>query len=215
VRADSVRNLTDEGWEALVEYGIRTIVDLRLHSERAEDPPRDVPVDVVHISLVEELTADESYAIAEQWISAPDTVSATRDAYLEILERYRANVALAVTAIAQAPPGGVLVHCFGGKDRTGLVAALLLRLAGVGLDDIAAEYALSAENLSQMLDAWIESTDDKRERAFRRRVGAAPAEAMSEVIVEIEGRYGSVEEYLRAGGVTEDDLERARDRLRS
>src|ERR687887_569077 len=51
VRADSVRRLTDEGWEALLDYGIRTIVDLRFHEELEADPPRDLPVELVHVPV--------------------------------------------------------------------------------------------------------------------------------------------------------------------
>ena len=45
VRADSVRLLSDEGWRALIDHGIRTVIDLRGDHERAEDPPREVPVE--------------------------------------------------------------------------------------------------------------------------------------------------------------------------
>ena len=55
VRADNVRRLTDAGWRALVDYGVRSVVDLRFHEELAEDPPRELPVDVVHVSLFGEL----------------------------------------------------------------------------------------------------------------------------------------------------------------
>ena len=63
--------------------------------------------------------------------------------------------ARAVREVADAPAGGVVVHCQGGKDRTGLVAALLLRLAGVPHEDIGADYSLSRQNLSAFLDEWI------------------------------------------------------------
>ena len=56
VRADSVRQLSDDGWQALVDHGIRTVVDLRGHDERAEDPPAELPVEVVHVPFFE---ADE------------------------------------------------------------------------------------------------------------------------------------------------------------
>ena len=49
VRADSVHQLTEAGWEALVAYGIRTVVDLRGHHEREGDPPSELPVEVVHV----------------------------------------------------------------------------------------------------------------------------------------------------------------------
>ena len=67
--------------------------------------------------------------------------------YLHFLERARHRFVAAVAAIGDAPDGVVVVHCHGGKDRTGIVVALLLRLAGVPIDEIAADYALSGERL--------------------------------------------------------------------
>jgi hypothetical protein len=57
VRADSVRQLSDEGWQALVDHGIRTVIDLRGDHELAEDPPAELPVDLVHVPFME---ADEA-----------------------------------------------------------------------------------------------------------------------------------------------------------
>jgi protein-tyrosine phosphatase len=213
VRADSVRQLTERGWEELVAYGIRTIVDLRLHSELENDPPAELPVDVVHAPFWEEVSLEQQVAIAERWLSAPDDVSATRDGYLEMLESYGSGVVAALSAVARAPEGGVLVHCLGGKDRTGLVAALLLRLAGVGVDDIAADYGLSAENLRPTLDEWIAAAGDESEQEFRRRLAGSPAEAMAQVLVELERKHASVDAYLRDAGAAQGELDRIRARL--
>src|SRR5262249_10839609 len=144
VRADSVRQLTDEGWQALVDHGIRTVVDLRGHDEREWDPPQELPVEVVHVPFFES-DAAEWQAISAELASAvaagPGPPAATREVYLIFLEHFRANVAAAVRAVANAPSGGVVIHCVGGKDRTRLLSAFLLHLAGVDDDDIAADYA--------------------------------------------------------------------------
>jgi len=100
-----------------------------------------------------------------------------------------------------------------GKDRTGLIAALLLSVAGVERPAIAEDYALSGENLRPLLDMWIETAGDDDERALRTRIGAAPAEAMLGVLDTLEVQYGGTEEYLRAAGVTDDQLGRVRARL--
>ncbi len=154
VRADSIRQLSDAGWDALVRYGIRRVVDLRLHGELAVDPPRELPVDVVHVSVVPELDAADWQEIDEIRLRG-DEVTAMRNVYLEFLERYAPRFAAAVGAVAAAQRPGVLVHCLGGKDRTGLVVALLLRVAGVGRDEVAADYALSGEYLAASSEAWI------------------------------------------------------------
>jgi protein tyrosine/serine phosphatase len=214
VRADSVRRLTEAGWSSLVEYGIRRIVDLRLASELEEDAPGDVPVEVVHVPFLADVPLDRQIEIAERWLSAPDDVSATRDGYLQMLDTYRGNVAAAVTAVARAPEGGVLIHCMGGKDRTGLVAALLLRLAEVPVADIAADYGLSAENIKPLWQQWVEDASDESERELRRRLSASPADAMAQVLETLEREHGSVRRYLLDAGVSDDDLDHALARLR-
>lgn len=213
VRADSVRQLSDEGWAAAAAYGVRTIVDLRTDRELAEDPPSELPLEVVHVQTLEE--RDEVSAEAEAaGEAAPEPATATRDVYLIFLERFRANFARAIMEVARAPHGGVVIHCAGGKDRTGLVAAMLLRLAQVSRDEIGADYELSEERLRSRHEAWLAEAGTEAERERIRRISATPAAAMVGVLEEIERRYGSVAGYLRAGGATDEDLERACARLR-
>jgi protein tyrosine/serine phosphatase len=213
VRADSVRALSDAGWDALLTYGISRIVDLRLRSELALDPPRDLSVEVVHVPLMHELDDEEWVEIDEIGDAQPDAASSTRAVYLEFLERRRPQFGEAIAAVAHAPEGTVVVHCHGGKDRTGLVVALLLRLVGVDLEIIAADYALSGRNLRESTAAWVAAADDDVERERRRRIGTAPAEAMLAVLEELERRYGSVRDYLGAVGLSAETIDAAAARL--
>jgi protein-tyrosine phosphatase len=213
VRADSIRELSDAGWAELLAYGVSRIVDLRFESELALDPPREVPVEVMHVPLLPDLDAPEWAEIDEVGDAAPDASSATRAVYLEFLERFRARVGEAITAVAEAPAGTVIVHCLGGKDRTGLVVALLLRLAGVGPQEIAEDYALSGPNLRTMTDVWIAAAESDLERERRRRIGESPAAAMLGVLEELERRHGSVRDYLLAAGVAPERLDAATARL--
>lgn len=213
VRADAIRQLTDAGWKEAVQYGVRTVVDLRMHDELEADPPGELPVEVVHISFFDSDPAvfEEVEAAAE---AASDYEAATRDVYLVFLERFQTNVARAFHAVASAPAGAVVVHCQGGKDRTGLLTALLLHVAGVDDEQIAEDYALSEERLKPRHDRWLEEAATEAERERLRRIIATPPGAIAGVLAELERRYGSVEGYLRAAGVTEDDLARVRARLR-
>jgi len=217
IRADSVNQLSEEGWLALVDYGIRTVLDLRGDHEREDGPPADLPVEVVHVPFMEASEA-EWEEIAEQLeaatAAAPDVATATREAYLIFLERFEANVAAAVRTVAKAPEGGVVIHCVGGKDRTGLLAAFLLHLAGVSDADIAADYALSEERLRPRHDAWFEAAESEEELERLRRIAQTPAASMLGVFEELERRHGSVEAYLRAAGVSDEELASARTRLR-
>ena len=116
-------------------------------------------------------------------------------------------------AVADSPEGGVVVHCAGGKDRTGLTVAFLLRLAGVGIDEIAADYALSEQRLRPRHERWLAEAADEAERERLRRMTVTPAASMVGVLEELERRYGSVERYLVAGGAREGIGERIRTRL--
>jgi protein-tyrosine phosphatase len=214
VRSDSVRQLSEAGWDAAVEYGIRTVLDLRFSQELDDDPPSDVPLDVVHLSLLGEPDAERWAELDRRAAAEPDAASATRFVYLEALEEHRQRFSDAVRIVAEAPSGGVLIHCMGGKDRTGLLAALLLRHAGVEIDDIAADYGLSERNLAERHDRWLAEAESDEERERLRRVLSSPADAMASVVTELERRYGDVAGYLRAGGASDEVLELARARLR-
>jgi protein-tyrosine phosphatase len=212
VRADNIRRLSDEGWKALVAYGVRTIVDLRTDDEVAADAPAELPVEVLHAPFM--VDSPKIFEAAEAASAkAKDVAEATREVYLIFLEGFRPNVANVIRAIAEAPEGAVLVHCAGGKDRTGLTVALVLRIAGVGLEDIADDYAVSEERLRPRHERWFAEAEDEAELERLRRITATPAAAMVGVLEELERRYGSVEGFLRAGGAPEDIGERLRARL--
>ena len=234
VRADTVRQLTPAGWDSVVEYGVTTILDLRFREEIEAGEPLDAGpgglsrahvspetdangkpagLDTVVVSVLGE--ADDALAAHFDRISRgqPDASASTRAVYLEMLERFRTRFSAAAAAIADAPGGGVLVHCHAGKDRTGLVVALALACAGVETDEIAADYALSEANISCRLARWIADGADDDEREHRRRVGASPREAMVDVLTELDARYGGAAPYLLGGGLREDQLVALADRL--
>jgi protein-tyrosine phosphatase len=217
VRADSIRQLSDVGWQAALDYGIRTVVDLRGDHELQDDPPARLDVSVVHVPFMEadeqgfEAIQAEVEAASE---AAPDIASGTRDVYLIFLEHFKKNVAAGIRAVADAPEGGVVVHCVGGKDRTGLLTAFLLHLAGVGVEEIAADYALSEERLAPRHAEWFATAETEAELERLRRIAHTPAESIVGVFDELERRYGSVEGFLRDAGLSDKDLARARARLR-
>jgi protein-tyrosine phosphatase len=207
VRSDSLAALTDAGRAALAAYGVRAVVDLRLPDELARHPnpyatPGDHAIAYTNISILDPAAG-----------FPPDTLTLAEN-YLWSLDRFGGLVVAAVSAVATAPEGGVLVHCAAGKDRTGLISALLLGLVGVPDETIAADYAMTAELLRPRDQEWLEHGPG--ERADREALAArfAPtAEVMLAVLEGLERRYGGVEAYLAAAGVAPADLDRLRDRL--
>ena len=207
VRADNIRLMTDDGWRALAEHGVTRIVDLRWPEELEMDAPRDVDIDVVNVPLFGELDPNFDDPI-DEYIPTNDAAGYFGWMYERAWEEHRAEIGQALAAIADAPPGVTLFHCFAGKDRTGLVAALLLRLAGATIDDVAADYALSEQNLDADR-TWIDSAptdDDRRRRMLRVQ---SPAEAMAHALRLV----GDVETYLRDAGLNDAQIARLRQRL--
>jgi protein-tyrosine phosphatase len=212
VRADSLRKLSHDGWEQAGSYGIRTVVDLRTDGERAADAPAELPIEVVHVQLFEEDPAfsDE----VDRVIGASDDPAVPiAGTYLAFVERFRPNVVAALRVIASAREGGVAVHCAGGKDRTGIVTALLLSLVGVARDEIGADYEWSERRLRPRHEQWLAQAETEAERELVRRLMRTPADAIVRVLDELDSRYGGVEEYLRGGGLGEDEIARLRARL--
>jgi protein-tyrosine phosphatase len=214
VRADNVERLTERGWRALVDYGVRTVVDLRLAEERTTAPPEGLPIVSLHRPLVPDFGHPDWEEINALSLGAtpPDS---THLVYVQFLERYRDRFGHAIATIATADNGGaVLFHCMGGKDRTGLVTALLLRLVGVEHEAVAADYARSGTNLQALHDDWIGGAVDDEERELRIRICATPAAAMLAVLGTLDERYGGVEGYLRAAGLGDRELAGIHSRLR-
>jgi hypothetical protein len=206
VRADDVSLLSDGGWSAAADYRVRRIVDLR-----HEDGPYDPPVEIVYVPL---LDAD-SIREGDELLAGVDDPSEWRSRnYLFFLDRFADRFGRAVSAVAEPTDGAVLVHCAGGVDRTGLVAALILRVAGAGIDTIAADYAESEANWAPSVDAWIAEAPDDTERRKRRLLSVMPAQAMHDVLVELEREHGSARAFLTSAGVEEQALDRLRARLR-
>jgi protein-tyrosine phosphatase len=145
VRSDSPAGLTPAGWSALRAHGIRTIVDLRNDDERTTYSAA-AGLDTVHVPL-------DDLGDTEFWRRIwDDDLDGTPRYYRPFLEHKAERCAAAVAAVADARPGGVLVHCTIGRDRTGLVSLLLLALVGVAPADIADDYELSNPRLEPLRD---------------------------------------------------------------
>jgi len=212
VRADNVRRLRDA--RTLVDYGVTRVVDLRFPAELEEDVLDALPVEVAHVSLLG--VWDDAYTEAlKARMSTAEPADYLRWSYLDFLDRFRPNFGVALGLIADAPPGVVCVHCVGGRDRTGLVSALVLRLAGVSVADIGRDYAESETRLAESHARWVAKAADEQERAYRLVFAHAPAMVMEQVLAALEDEHGSVRGYLVAAGAEAAALDRLRARLRA
>lgn len=131
--------LTEAGWSTAMGWGLKSVVDLRSADEvgkRGSDPEAAPPEAVtVTLAPTEDQAHPEFRAVCLPILDSPEY-------WQHNVRILPAHVRGALEAIASSPPG-VLVHCAGGRDRTGMVTALLLANAGVPGDDIVADYELS------------------------------------------------------------------------
>src|SRR5438309_11643504 len=107
--------------------------------------------------------------------------------------------------------GGVLFHCFAGKDRTGLVAAMILSLAGVPAEHIAADYGETDRQLAKQYEVWVSEAEPEKRDAFREEL-RCPRERMLGGLEHMEHEWGGVQGYLEVAGMTPANIDRVRTR---
>jgi len=200
VRADNARKLTPAGWRAASEYGIRAVLDLRSEAECAADPPAQPDFTHKRLSLFDHFDGDEAYraGLLARAVNL-DNAEKHRLLYREALDLDAARFAEAVGVLAEAD-GGVLFHCAGGKDRTGVLAGLLLRLVGVAVEEVEADYVLSQTRLRQGPEAHLHD-------------GSTPPQVINRVLADLEARHGTAAAYLLEAGASSEQLERIRRRF--
>jgi protein tyrosine/serine phosphatase len=238
LRSDNLQTLTDADVRVLVEeIGVRAVIDLRTTAEilmEGRGPLRAVP-EVVHrhFSLLPErghhtdvfaVEEDELPDLPEGWLesvlprSAPehaqDEPPAVRS-YLEYLHDRGDSVVGAVRAIAQTDDGASVVHCAAGKDRTGVVVALCLAVAGVPDEEIVADYAMTAEIIDALVAKLAASptyAEDMERRDVHRHTPRA--ETMERVLALLEEQHGGPAGWLREHGFGNEEQTVLRARLR-
>jgi protein-tyrosine phosphatase len=203
VRSDSLQELAAQGWEKVEAFGIRTVIDLRNESEIGQDAaPRPDSIETVNIPL--DVTEDREFW--DVWGNGPQF--ATPLYYRPHLERFPDRSAQVVRAIATAPPGGVVFHCQGGRDRAGQIAMLVLALAGVEPATIAADYALSDERLRPLYLSRGQEDEALKIAEFLRGKGTTATELIGEILNTLD-----IEATLLAAGLEEQDVTAIRRRL--
>lgn len=201
IRSESLHFLTPEGVEAVRRAGVGRILDLRGDGEVAK-APTPFTDDPLGVRQALQDPADPEHGQA--------TIVA---ACTWMLDRRPELFAAALKAIADAPDGAVVVHCHGGKDRTGMIVALALSIAGVPEEEIVADYFLTQERLAPWLEEQLADEPDTSLHPEMIEFRDTRAESMIAILRHLDDTYGGPEAYLRHGGLTTDDLDRLRKRL--
>ena len=199
VRSDNPARLSPRGWQELRAYGVRTGIGLRTVGA-VDDEPADyhVPDDVKFVRVVTEDVTDREF-LDER---VRNGLWGTPLYFAAALRRWPARAAASVGAVARAAPGGVVISCGRGCDRTGFLALLLLHLCGVLAADIASDYALSMEQMIERNPGYAEELMkllERHETTIERAIAAVVAEPILET--------------LTIGGLKAEELEALRVRL--
>ncbi|UNK70309.1 tyrosine-protein phosphatase [Microbacterium sp. H1-D42] len=155
VRSERLERVDSDGWQALHEYGVRTVIDLRRPDERTGEIPASIKHVQVDLDGADEKDFWAEYEADGRW--------GTPLYYLAHVQTLPHRLALVLEEIATADEGAVLFHCSAGWDRTGLVAAVLLRALDVTEDAAAADYLRSFTNAKAM-EALHERSFEVEER---------------------------------------------------
>ena len=207
-RADALHSLTPSDVTTLRgEIGLGEVVDLRSSAELEADgrgPLADEAIRFHHLPLIERTYGDD--------VSPPADFD-LGDFYFDLLDFAREPLARVLTTLARTPAPAVF-HCSAGKDRTGVVSALLLGLLGVDDELIVADYAATREALAG-IEAKLKASrgyEDMWKELPPESLHANP-ETMQVFLVRLGERYGGIADYARGIGVSEADLGGLRERM--
>lgn len=195
-RADSLGLLTDAAQQQLLDHGVRTVIDLRSNDEVTAEPNVFAESDAVAYHNIPIFTQDNSTTIRE----LPRDLLTI---YKHILDAAQPQVLQVMTTLAEPDAFPALVHCTAGKDRTGVITALLLDLVGVDDGTIAADYQLTTVYLKPKLDKIREQAAAAgRDMAAFEPLLLSQAETMSATLRYLDEVHGGAEAYLHTIGLS-------------
>jgi protein-tyrosine phosphatase len=191
--------------------GVRTVVDLRTLGEVERRGTVDFDgVAVHHVSMLKEIWARNDMEAA-----MADPVDYLVGRYLAMLEEGTEAITTTLRLVADAVNLPLVFHCAAGKDRTGVLAAILLEIVGVDDETIVHDYGLTGIGMDRFL-AWLRSEEPDRFATMTDQpsaILAAPEEAMRKFLAEARGRHGSFVELARSLGVSGETLAAVRANL--
>lgn len=198
IRSEAPLHITEVGRHALREHGVTGFLDLRSDQEaEAEPSPFAGTRGYRRIAILDASALEHVNALA----TGADLLT-----YM-LTERDEAIGAALLNLLDLSADGGVLFHCRLGRDRAGLLAALLLANAGVEAEAIAEDHARSEWNMEPLYAAWAQRGDADAARRIASARRFSPSRASMEVAMRmLEGRHGGVRRYLRWIGLSADEI---------
>jgi protein-tyrosine phosphatase len=212
-RADGLQTLTAQDLTVLQGYDLRTVLDLRSKHEldaRGQFPTADMAVIFHNLPVIDE-TWDKDTALQNK---LPVT-EFLHMAYRKMLADAGTRFADALRLLAAPDALPAVFHCAAGKDRTGLLAGLVLGALNVEREQIVADYALTGECMDEFVQRVIARDPESAARVLGapKAFFAAEPEAMRRTLAELDAEHGSIANYLRLLGLEQDVLDRLAETL--
>lgn len=195
--------------DELAGLGLRTVIDLRTPAEVEIGMYAADGTHVVHLPVLQE-TWDASTMVDDG-----DHVGFLTARYVEMLDRGATAFAAAFDLLAASERLPAVFHCSAGKDRTGVLAALVLSVLGVSDHQIAADYHLSARAMDQLV-AWLTADRPDLVDVMAQQPQhflACPPEAMLALLDHVRTHWSSADVYLVEAGVAPTTLDHLRAHL--
>ena len=213
LRADSLHRLTcAASLQPFLDYGLRTVLDLRKTSELQTLPNPFFMSDQVTY-YHQNMTGDVRLRELEHIPESVEMVERKRLTYPVILDKRRSQVRETLSLLALPESMPALFHCSAGTDRTGMIAALVLGIAGVPPETIVEDYTISGRFLlARHLDENPEvAADDITWQEYERQV--CPPWIMHALLQNLQERHSGIEGYVRAIGLSEAEIESIREAM--
>ena len=192
-------------------YGVTTVIDLRSNSERDGTFDPRFPRPVAHQVQADGVRYLHHQLVDDASLRGLGEATNMFERYLVMLNTRQAAFREIFSSIAEAD-GGLLFHCFAGKDRTGLIAGMLLALAGVPPDQIAADFGETDVQLAAQYEKWISLAPAEKVDELRDEL-RCPPERILGVLDFLQTRWGGVAGYLESAGVPAAEIDQLTTRL--
>ena len=210
-RADGLNRVRTHEADVVRRLGIRTVVDLRTNDEvrtHGRFPDEVAEVNYCHLPV---------FDVQPDWagFDEPDAPGFLADRYVEMLESGRPSVAAALKLLADPGAYPLVFHCAAGKDRTGILASVVLALLGVPDDVIVEDYALSHQATERMF-AWVAARGRDLDSGYQTpppSVLAAHPDTMVRFLEHLDATHGGASGLVQDLGVGTDTIDRIRENL--
>jgi protein tyrosine/serine phosphatase len=200
-RADGLTRLDEDDCAQLAEIGLATVIDLRTVGEveqRGRFPEVAFEIDYHHLPLTDVLPPTED-------LSRYDEPAFVTSRYQQLFSEGSSSLAQAIRVLAEPGALPAVFHCSAGKDRTGILAALVLGFLGVPRNVIVEDYALSAEAMIALLERLKQEYADavaEVERYAPAVISVSP-QTMAAFLDSLESEHGTFDDLASSLGVTD------------